>query len=94
MVEVRKPGVGVHGFLKVTVGKQGKIDYVIQIKHVQEASAGLCSTMSASPFSSAHRLYVKSLYKRMLKNELDWVIRYDHFRPRALAVRAQFEANR
>ncbi|KAI0046650.1 NDUFB9, NADH-ubiquinone oxidoreductase [Auriscalpium vulgare] len=50
--------------------------------------------MSASPFSAAHRLYVKSLYKRMLKNELDWVIRYDLFRPRALAIRAQFEANR
>ena len=51
-------------------------------------------TMSISPFTSAHRLYVKSLYKRMLKNEMDWVIRYDHFRAHALAVRAQFEANR
>ena len=50
--------------------------------------------MASSPFNSAHRLYVKSLYKRMLKNEQDWVIRYDLFRPRALAIRAEFERNR
>lgn len=50
--------------------------------------------MSTSPFTSAHRLYVKSLYKRMLKLEQDWAIQYTLFRPRALAVRAQFEANR
>ena len=30
----------------------------------------------------------------MLKNELDWVIRWDLWRPRALAIRAQFEQNR
>jgi NADH dehydrogenase (ubiquinone) 1 beta subcomplex subunit 9 len=45
-------------------------------------------------FSSAHRLYVKSLYKRMLKNEQDWVIRYDLFRGRRLAIRAEFDRNR
>lgn len=50
--------------------------------------------MSVSPFTSAHRLYVKSLYKRMLKLEQDWAIQYTLFRPRALAIRAQFEANR
>lgn len=50
--------------------------------------------MASSPFNAAHRLYVKSLYKRMLKNEQDWVIRYDLFRPRALAIRAEFERNR
>ncbi|ETW83680.1 hypothetical protein HETIRDRAFT_123478 [Heterobasidion irregulare TC 32-1] len=50
--------------------------------------------MSTSPFTSAHRLYVKSLYKRMLKNEMDWVVRYDLFRARALNIRAEFEKNR
>ncbi|KAI0316205.1 NDUFB9, NADH-ubiquinone oxidoreductase [Amylostereum chailletii] len=50
--------------------------------------------MSTSPFTAAHRSYVKSLYKRMLKNERDWVVRYDLFRPRALAIRARFDANR
>ena len=55
----------------------------------------MASTASAvSPFSAAHRFYVKSLYERMLKNELDWVIRWDLWRPRALAIRAQFEQNR
>jgi hypothetical protein len=53
------------------------------------------STMAAvNPFAEAHRSYIKSLYRRMLKNEQDWVIRYDLVRPRALAIRAQFEANR
>ncbi|EIN10497.1 hypothetical protein PUNSTDRAFT_132586 [Punctularia strigosozonata HHB-11173 SS5] len=47
-----------------------------------------------SPFSSAHRHYVKSLYKRMLKNELDWVIRRDLWRGRAIQIRAEFERNR
>ncbi|EIW76363.1 hypothetical protein CONPUDRAFT_130956 [Coniophora puteana RWD-64-598 SS2] len=50
--------------------------------------------MSTSPFTSAHRLYVKSLYRRMLKNELDWVIRRDIWRGRAMLVRAEFERNR
>jgi NADH dehydrogenase (ubiquinone) 1 beta subcomplex subunit 9 len=48
----------------------------------------------ASAFSTAHRAYVKSLYKRMLKNELDWTIRHDLFRGRALAIRAEFDRNR
>jgi NADH dehydrogenase (ubiquinone) 1 beta subcomplex subunit 9 len=47
-----------------------------------------------SSFNTAHRLYVKSLYKRMLKNEADWVIRYDLMRGRRLAIRAEFERNR
>jgi len=50
--------------------------------------------MSASPFSSAHRLYVKSLYRRMLKDSLDWVIRRDVWRNRAIEIRAEFERNR
>ncbi|KLO14996.1 NDUFB9, NADH-ubiquinone oxidoreductase [Schizopora paradoxa] len=51
--------------------------------------------MSAiSPFSSAHRLYVKSLYKRCLKNSLDWTIRRDIWRRKALEIRAEFERNR
>jgi hypothetical protein len=50
--------------------------------------------MSVSPFSAAHRRYVKSLYKRMLENERNWVVRYDLFRARACAVRAEFERNR
>ncbi|KAI0030900.1 hypothetical protein K488DRAFT_16860, partial [Vararia minispora EC-137] len=49
---------------------------------------------ATNPFAEAHRFYIKSLYRRMLKNERDWVIRYDLLRPRALAIRAQFEANR
>ena len=50
--------------------------------------------MSVSPFSTAHRRYVKSLYKRMLENERNWVVRYDFWRARACAVRAEFERNR
>ncbi|KAF9232156.1 NDUFB9, NADH-ubiquinone oxidoreductase [Melanogaster broomeanus] len=45
-------------------------------------------------FSTAHRSYVKSLYRRMLKNELDWVVRRDIWRGRAMLIRAEFERNR
>ncbi|KAG9046440.1 hypothetical protein FS837_004448 [Tulasnella sp. UAMH 9824] len=48
----------------------------------------------SSTFSGAHRLYVKSLYKRFLVNELNWAARRDAWRPRALAIRAEFERNR
>ncbi|KAH7887336.1 NADH-ubiquinone oxidoreductase complex I [Phlebopus sp. FC_14] len=48
----------------------------------------------SNPFSSAHRLYVKSLYRRILKNELDWVVRRDIWRGRAMMIRAEFEQNR
>ncbi|KAF8806324.1 LNS2-domain-containing protein [Phlegmacium glaucopus] len=49
---------------------------------------------AASTFSSAHRLYVKSLYKRYLTNALDWTIRRDIWRGQAMQIRAEFEKNR
>jgi len=49
---------------------------------------------SASPFNAAHRLYVKSLYRRSLKNSLDWTIRRDVWRNKAIEIRAEFESNR
>ena len=56
----------------------------------------LIPTMAAvpSPFSAAHRLYVKSLYRRMLTNELNWIVRRDLWRAKAMAIRAEFERNR
>ncbi|TFL05872.1 NDUFB9, NADH-ubiquinone oxidoreductase [Pterulicium gracile] len=50
--------------------------------------------MSASPFTAAHRVYVKSLYKRYLTNALDWTIRRDMWRQQAASIRAEFEENR
>ncbi|TDL29863.1 NDUFB9, NADH-ubiquinone oxidoreductase [Rickenella mellea] len=50
--------------------------------------------MSSSPFTSAHRLYVKSLYKRYLKNSLDWTIQRNLWRWKAVQIRAEFERNR
>lgn len=47
-----------------------------------------------SSFSTAHRLYVKSLYRRFLINELDWVVNRQEWRARAMNVRAEFERNR
>ena len=49
---------------------------------------------AVSTFSSAHRLYVKSLYKRYLTNALDWSIRRDIWRGQAMQIRAEFEKNR
>ncbi|KIM46444.1 hypothetical protein M413DRAFT_24170 [Hebeloma cylindrosporum] len=51
-------------------------------------------TSPATAFSSAHRLYVKSLYRRYLKNTLDWTIRRDIWRGQAIQIRAEFESNR
>ncbi|KII95046.1 hypothetical protein PLICRDRAFT_128461 [Plicaturopsis crispa FD-325 SS-3] len=50
--------------------------------------------MSVSPFTSAHRFYVKSLYKRFLKNSLDWTIDRSIWRGKAVLIRAEFERNR
>ncbi|KAI0080625.1 hypothetical protein K474DRAFT_146347 [Panus rudis PR-1116 ss-1] len=47
-----------------------------------------------SPFTAAHTRYVKTLYRRLLNNELDWCVRRDIWRGRALAIRAEFERNR
>ncbi|ESK95126.1 hypothetical nadh-ubiquinone oxidoreductase complex i subunit [Moniliophthora roreri MCA 2997] len=47
-----------------------------------------------SSFSSAHRFYVKSLYKRYLTNALDWTVNRDLWRKEALLIRAEFERNR
>ncbi|KAJ7229419.1 hypothetical protein B0H12DRAFT_1147781 [Mycena haematopus] len=45
-------------------------------------------------FTTAHRQYVQSLYKRRLKNSLDWTIRRDIWREKAMAIRAEFERHR
>ncbi|KAI0092199.1 hypothetical protein BDY19DRAFT_990932 [Irpex rosettiformis] len=52
------------------------------------------SSALPSPFTAAHRSYIKSLYKRYLKNDLDWTIRRDLWRANSLAIRAEFERNR
>lgn len=41
-----------------------------------------------------NRLYVKSLYKRYLNNALNWYIRRDLWREKAIEIRAEFERNR
>ncbi|PWN39633.1 hypothetical protein IE81DRAFT_15178 [Ceraceosorus guamensis] len=58
------------------------------------ASSGVSSSLSAQPFSAAHKSYVQGLYRRYLKNELDWVIRRDIWRDRAIEIRAEFERAR
>ena len=52
------------------------------------------STPAIQPFSAAHKSYVKSLYRRILNNELNWIVRRDIWRAKALAVRAEFDRNR
>ncbi|KZT60711.1 hypothetical protein CALCODRAFT_464956 [Calocera cornea HHB12733] len=50
--------------------------------------------MSLSAYSAAHRLRVKTLYKAMLKDALDWTIQRDIWRIKAIEIRAMFERNR
>lgn len=52
------------------------------------------SVNPTTPFSAAHKAYVQSLYRRYLRNELDWCIRRDIWRDRAIEIRTQFERNR
>jgi len=52
------------------------------------------SATAGPSFSRTHRIYVKSLYKRFLVNELNWCIRRDIWRQRAIEIRAEFERNR
>lgn len=47
-----------------------------------------------TPFSAAHKAYVQSLYRRYLRNSLNWCIRRDIWRDRAIEIRAEFERNR
>ncbi|PWZ01839.1 hypothetical protein BCV70DRAFT_215278 [Testicularia cyperi] len=52
------------------------------------------TSRSTSSFSAAHTAYVKSLYRRYLKNSLDWCIRRDVWRDRAIEIRVEFERHR
>ncbi|KAJ7098805.1 hypothetical protein B0H15DRAFT_771847 [Mycena belliarum] len=45
-------------------------------------------------FASVHRQYVQSLYKRTLKNSLDWTVCRHEWRRKAMQIRAEFERNR
>ncbi|KAJ7498587.1 hypothetical protein FB451DRAFT_1202396 [Mycena latifolia] len=49
---------------------------------------------STGTFTSVHRQYVQSLYKRRLKNSLDWTISRHEWRAKAMQIRAEFEVNR
>ncbi|WFD24421.1 hypothetical protein MEQU1_003121 [Malassezia equina] len=45
-------------------------------------------------FSALHKQYVTNLYRRFLRNSLNWRIRRDTWRADAAHIRAQFEYNR
>lgn len=67
--------------------------------HISDFTPARAATMSATAvatrsFSDAHRLYVKSLYRRYLVNTLNWAVRRDLWREKALEVRAEFERHR
>lgn len=67
---------------------------------LRNAAASAASTsrsagqQQSAGFSQAHKAYVKALYRRYLKNSLDWVIRRDVWRDRAIEIRAEFERHR
>lgn len=54
----------------------------------------LRSAAAPTPFSAAHKSYVQSLYRRYLRNSLNWCIRRDIWRDRAIEIRAEFERQR
>ncbi len=50
--------------------------------------ARMSAQRAPTPFSTAHKSYVQSLYRRYLKNALNWFIRRDLWRQRAIEIRA------
>lgn len=66
--------------------------------HPQTQSISHCfhpiSDNPAYEWDPEHRSYVKSLYRRYLNNSLNWVVRRDIWRQRAIEIRAEFERNR
>ena len=51
-------------------------------------------TNAPTTFSKLHKQYVQNLYRRFLRNSLDWHIRRDLWRADAQRIRAEFEHNR
>ncbi|WFC97131.1 hypothetical protein MBRA1_003797 [Malassezia brasiliensis] len=51
-------------------------------------------TNAPTTFSKLHKQYVQNLYRRFLRNSLDWHIRRDLWREDAQRIRAEFEHNR
>lgn len=51
-------------------------------------------TTAPSAFGTLHKQYVTSLYRRFLRDSLDWNIRRDLWRADAQHIRAEFEHNR
>ncbi|KAK0557540.1 hypothetical protein OC846_000328 [Tilletia horrida] len=58
------------------------------------SAAGAAAAASTPAFSQAHKSRVQSLYRRYLKNALDWYVRRDLWRDRAIEIRTEFERNR
>ncbi|KIP12778.1 hypothetical protein PHLGIDRAFT_9838 [Phlebiopsis gigantea 11061_1 CR5-6] len=54
----------------------------------------MSTPVPVAPFSAAHKSYVKNLYRRILTNELNWTVRRDIWRGKALAIRAEFDRHR
>ncbi|EGG04181.1 uncharacterized protein MELLADRAFT_53086 [Melampsora larici-populina 98AG31] len=46
------------------------------------------------PFTEAHRSHVQRLYRKALKQSLDWVVFRDIWRQKAIEIRVKFERNR
>ncbi|WFD35178.1 hypothetical protein MCUN1_002028 [Malassezia cuniculi] len=49
---------------------------------------------ASTAFSALHKQYVTNLYRRMLRNSLNWNVRRDLWRADAQRIRADFEHNR
>jgi len=52
------------------------------------------ATTASRAATDAHRLYVKSLYKRYLTNSLNWTVHRDVWREQAVEIRAEFDKYR
>lgn len=70
---------------------------LVETRHAEtkEMFATTVRLTSAPPaFSELHKKYVMNLYRRYLRDSLNWHIRRDAWRKDALRIRAEFEFNR
>lgn len=75
--------------------RRGKVELAALPLLSREMFATAARLSSAQPaFSELHKKYVMNLYRRFLRDSLNWHIRRDAWRLDAIRIRTEFEHNR
>lgn len=78
-----------------TSRRRGKLESAALLPFSREMFATAAKLSSAQPaFSELHKKYVMNLYRRYLRDSLNWHIRRDAWRLDAIRIRTEFEQHR